>query len=371
MKEQIYIVGSTAHSLINFRLNLIKSLKENNSVTVLSQDFSKEIYKIFKKNKVNYAPYGLKTFFILNEVFSLLNIIKIFLTKKNIKVLSYTFRGNVYVGLASFFNKKLQHYPMITGLGGIFLSKNDSLLNFIIYFFFKYLLKVSLQRSKIIIYQNNYDKNFFKKHIIKKNFLIIPGSGVDLKVYKQKTFPKKITFMMISRIIKNKGIENFFNVSKKVYKTNNKIKFIFVGNYQKKFSLNENFLKLKNEHKYIKILNWKSTAKDLYKKCSVYILPSKREGMSRTILEAMSSSRPIITTNVPGCKETVKNGYNGFLVNYNDNDALFEAINKFIKKPYLIKKFGLNSRRRAVKIFDVNIVNKKIINLLKKNNKVD
>ena len=115
--------------------------------------------------------------------------------------------------------------------------------------------------------------------------------------------------------------------------------------------MNENFLKLKNEHKYIKILNWKSTAKDLYKKCSVYILPSKREGMSRTILEAMSSSRPIITTNVPGCKETVKNGYNGFLVNYNDNDALFEAINKFIKKPYLIKKFGLNSRRRAVKNF--------------------
>ena len=78
MKEQIYIVGSTAHSLINFRLNLIKSLKENNSVTVLSQDFSKEIYKIFKKNKVNYVPYGLKTFFILNEVFSLLNIFNIF-----------------------------------------------------------------------------------------------------------------------------------------------------------------------------------------------------------------------------------------------------------------------------------------------------
>ena len=76
--------------------------------------------------------------------------------------------------------------------------------------------------------------------------------------------------MMISRIIKNKGIENFFNVSKKIYKKNYKINFIFVGNYQKKFSLNENFLKLKNEHKYIKILNWKSTGKELYKKCSVY-----------------------------------------------------------------------------------------------------
>ena len=89
-------------------------------------------------------------------------------------------------------------------------------------------------------------KIFLKNTLLKKIFLIIPGSGVDLEVYKQKTFPKKkITFMMISRIIKNKGIENFFNVSKKVYKTNNKIKFIFVGNYQKKFSLNENFFKVK------------------------------------------------------------------------------------------------------------------------------
>ena len=169
MKEQIYIVGSTAHSLINFRLNLIETLKKNNSVTVLSQDFSGKIYKKFKKIKVNYLTYGLRTFFLLNEIFSLLNIIKIFITKKNIKVLSYTFRGNVYVGLASIFNKKLQHYPMITGLGGIFLSKNDSLFNFIIYFFFKYLLKVSLYRSQTIIYQNNYDKNFFKKYY-KKNF---------------------------------------------------------------------------------------------------------------------------------------------------------------------------------------------------------
>ena len=79
MKEQIYIVGSTAHSLINFRLNLIKSLKENNSVTVLSQDFSKEIYKIFKKNKVNYVPYGLKTFFLfLTRYFLYLISLKFF-----------------------------------------------------------------------------------------------------------------------------------------------------------------------------------------------------------------------------------------------------------------------------------------------------
>ena len=134
----------------------------------------------------------------------------------------------------------------------------------------------------------------------------------------------------------------------------------------KKFSLNKSLTNLKNNNKNIKILGWKKNAKNLYKNCSVYILPSKREGMSRTILEAMSSGRAIITTNVPGCKETVKDGYNGFIVNYNDNNSLFLAINKFLQKPYLIKKFGLNSRKRANDLFDVNIVNRKIINLLKK-----
>ena len=366
MKDEIYIVGSTAHSLLNFRFDLVKSIKKNNPVTVLSQDYSHQTFKKFNKIKVNYFSYGFKSFFLFNEFFSVIKLFKFFLKKKNIKVISYTLRGNVYVGIASLFNRNLKHFPMITGLGGIFLSKNDSYLNFLLYFFFIHLLKVSLLTSQTIIFQNKNDKKFFDKNIIKKNFLIVPGSGVNLKFYKQETFPKTITFMMISRIIKNKGIENFFNVANKICKINKKIKFIFVGNNQKKFSLNKNLVNLKNNNKNIQILSWKKNAKHLYKNCSVYILPSKREGMSRTILEAMSSGRPIITTNVPGCKETVKDGYNGFLVNYDDDYSLLLAINKFIKKPYLIKKFGLNSRRRAINLFDVNIVNRKIINLLKK-----
>ena len=196
--------------------------------------------------------------------------------------------------------------------------------------------------------------------------MVVPGSGVNLRLYNQVMLPKKITFMMISRMIKNKGIENFFYVANKISKMNKKIQFVFVGNYQKKFSLNKNFSSLKREFKNVKILKWTKSGKHLYKNCSVYVLPSKREGMSRTILEAMSSGRAIITTNVPGCKETVKNGHNGFLINYNDNFSLFKAINKFVENPDLIKLFGLNSRKRAINLFDVNIVNKKIIKLLDK-----
>ncbi len=363
MIDDFYIVGSTAHSLINFRYSLIKSVKKKYNVTALSQDYNYFTFKKLKKIKVNFFHYGIKKNFFINEIYSFFKIIRTLYNKKKIKVLSYTFRGNIYVGLASLLNTKIEHYPMITGLGGIFLSKKDSTLNFLIYYVFKFLLKISLLKSKAIIFQNKDDKNFFNKNIIKKKFIIVPGSGVDFNYYSQKAFPKKITFMMISRIIKNKGIENFFNVSKKFYKINKKIQFIFVGQRQKKFSLNKNLINFKN-YKNIKILRWSKDAKSLYKKCSIYVLPSKREGMSRTILEAMSSGRPIITSNVPGCKDAVINGFNGFLVNYNDNNSLFLAMKKFIEKPYLIKKFGLNSRKRIIKSFDVTIVNKKINKLI-------
>ena len=93
-------------------------------------------------------------------------------------------------------------------------------------------------------------------------------------------------------------------------------------------------------------------------------MPSKREGLSRSILEAMSCGKPIITSNVPGCRQTIINNYNGFLVKYNDHLSLIIAVEKFIKKKFLIKKFGNNSRKRAVKYFDVKNINKKILKII-------
>jgi glycosyltransferase involved in cell wall biosynthesis len=364
MKSEYYIIGSTAHSLINFRFDLIKSLSKKNNVSVLSQDYNEKIFKEFNKIGVNYFSYGKKSFFLINELISFIFIFNFLLKKKNIRILSYTLRGNVYVGLVSLFNKDMKHFPMITGLGGIFLSKDENLFTFIMFCLFKLLLKISLLKSEKIIFQNNHDKIFFNQTIIKKKSIIIPGSGVNHRFYRKEVLPEKITFMMISRIIKNKGIENFLTLSKEIYKINKNIKFIFVGQYQKNFSLEKKFSTLLKESRNVKFIKWKKNAKNLYKRCSVYILPSKREGMSRTILEAMSSGRAIITTNVPGCKETVKVGYNGYLVKYNDNDSLFRAANIFIKNPKLIKKFGINSRKRSIKLFNIDFVNNKIIKLL-------
>ena len=366
MKQKIYIIGSTAHSIINFRYDLINCLRKTFKISALSQDYNKFTYNKLKKINVEYHSYGLNKFKFLNEIISFLNLSKFLLKKKKIKVLSYTLRANFFGGIYSLFNKNIKHYPMITGLGGIFLSKNENLLRYCVFFLFKILFKISLMRVKAIIYQNLDDKKYFKKNIINKKYIIVPGSGVNLRRFKQKRFPKKLTFMMISRIIKNKGIENFFLASKIITKFHRNVEFIFVGKEQKNFSLSKNYVKNNTKLSNIKFLKWKKNVNDFYRKCSVYILPSKREGMSRTILEAMSCGRPIITSNVPGCKQTVKNDYNGYLIKYNNNNNLLLAIKKFISQPRIVKQFGINSRKRAVKYFDVKITNRKILELIKK-----
>ena len=169
---------------------------------------------------------------------------------------------------------------------------------------------------------------------------------------------------MISRLIKYKGIESFMKTATIIKKKYPKTEFILVGKKQREFSLDNKIIVKALKNGAIKLFSWKKNSKSLFNKCSIYILPSKREGLSRSILEAMSCGKPIITSNVPGCRQTIINNYNGFLVKYNDHLSLIIAVEKFIKKKFLIKKFGNNSRKRAVKYFDVKNINKKILKII-------
>ena len=251
---------------------------------------------------------------------------------------------------------------MITGLGGIYLSRNESLYRYLVFKFVFILLRLVLLRSKKVIFQNLDDKKIFGNK--NQKFFVVPGSGVDTKFFAVSKFPKITTFMMISRLVKYKGVESFLFVAKKIVKKYKKVLFILVGKKQKDFSINKDLINKFKNIKNIKIISWNDLPKDLYDKCSVYVLPSKREGLSRSILEAMSCGKPIITTNVPGCKQTVQKNFNGFLVKYNNFSSLYNAIEKFINNKKLIKKFGNNSRKRVVNYFDVRKINKKILKII-------
>ena len=140
------------------------------------------------------------------------------------------------------------------------------------------------------------------------------------------------------------------------------LEFLICGDFTKSpYSLDKkktlNLFKESN----IKYFGWIKYMEEFYEKTSVYVLPSTREGTPRTVLEAMSMNRPIITNNVPGCRDTVKDGYNGFLTNLHDINDLEDKFKIFISNPDLIKKMGANSRTRAIDLYDVKKINSEMI----------
>lgn len=362
MRKKLVIVASSANSLINLRYDLIKFLKEEYDIQALSKDYNSYVKNKLNKIGVPYNSYGHKKDGLFSEFFSAFKLFSILNYSQDFKLISYTLRANIFSGFISIFNKNLKHYPMITGLGNIFLTKKDNFFNFVFFLFIKNCIKISFKKSKVIIFQNSSDKKYFNKNIIKKKSKVIPGSGVNLKNFKSYKFPKIVNFVMTSRIIKNKGIEDFYEVGNQMLKKYKNIKFVFVGKKNDHYSLDNKKL-FSNKKNKIVFLKWVKDIRKIFKETSVYILLSKREGMSRSILEAMSCGRPIITTNVPGCRETVKNNYNGFKIRFNDKKSLEKVIERFINDPILIKKFGRNSRKLAQK-FDVKIVNSKIKKIL-------
>lgn len=362
MKKNFYVICSSSYSLLNFRFELLCNLSKHYNVISIAPDYDEIVFKKLKKRKINYLHLSNKKkieyFHFFYFVFSIL-----YKDKSDYKILSYTHIANIVAGISTFFKKNIKHYVLITGLGNIFLNKQQNIKSKLLYIIIKYLIKISLLRSECIIFQNKSDKNYYYYNILRKRYFIVNGSGVDNNYFKYTSSPKNLTFLMISRLVENKGIENFIKVAER-FTGNNNIRFIFVGQKYKNYPLKKYWQKKLINSKKIFYFSWTRYIRKFYKKTSVYVLPSRREGMSRTILEAMSSGKAIITTNVPGCRELVINNYNGFVIKYNSDDQLYRSVLKFFKNKHLVKLYGKNSRKILLKHFSVKKVNQELMKII-------
>ena len=170
---------------------------------------------------------------------------------------------------------------------------------------------------------------------------------------------------MIARLLKDKGILEFLSAASSLKCEYNDIDFILLGHEDK----SENAVPMAEIIKLDKagIISYRGFVNDVREflvNCTVYVLPSYHEGLPRSVLEAMAIGRPIITTNVPGCRETVVNGVNGWLVPKGDSEALAEKMRWFMDMRSEIKDMGLSSRDLAVKKFDVQKINKDILDIV-------
>tara|TARA_B100000963_G_C22463002_1_gene596548 strand:+ start:58 stop:933 length:876 start_codon:yes stop_codon:yes gene_type:complete len=272
--------------------------------------------------------------------------------------LGYTHKPVIYGNLAAWMAGVNKQFALITGLGYTFQSQ-ILWLNHLLQF----LYRISMRRVEKVFFQNPDDETLFQNlGIIKtsdQKSVVVNGSGVDLKKFNIASFPKKIQFLLIARLLGDKGVREYFKAAKAVRKNHPDIKFGLVGwidNHPDAISKKE--LDDSIDAGDIFFYGRMDDVKPAISESSVYVLPSYREGTPRTVLEAMAMGRPIITTDAPGCKETVKDGINGYIVKVKSSQALVEAMLCFIEQPELIESMGNSSRKIAEEKYDVDKVNK-------------
>ena len=274
----------------------------------------------------------------------------------------------LYSALISRFFKNISFIYCVVGLGFLFLKKNlsNSLIRKIYFFLLKKFIK---KEKSIFIFQNKDDLEFFKiqKIINGISHKIISGSGVNNKKFRKKKMTKTYDLILHSRILEHKGIYELVNAVIHLKKEGLNIKFLLLGNpdLNNRASIpRKKILKWQSD----KILTWKKKVINVIPylhKSKISVLPSYREGFPRSLLEAASCGLPLISTNVPGCRDICINNFNGYLVSPKDYLSLAKAIKKLINNPIIQKKFSDNSINIVKEKFMDKIISSEFVSIYK------
>ena len=302
----------------------------------------------------------------INPINELNTILNLFLKIKNLNLDIIHFinlKPYLYGGLIAKF-LSLPSVSSITGMGFANKAVNRSyVLRSIITFILKFVLNRS--NHKIIV-QNNDDRLFLIKdlNVNRNKITLIKGTGINFEKYKLKNLPPKPYIVIFpGRLIKEKGIYEFIEAAKIVKKTNKDIKFWLVGNIdnRSRSSINKaDILKWESEETII-FKGYKKNIANIFSKAHIICLPSYQEGFPRVLVEAAACGRAIITTNAPGCRESILNYKTGILVNKKNAQELAKKILWLLSKPDKLSKMSLAGRKFAEKYFQEKDINQKHI----------
>ena len=253
--------------------------------------------------------------------------------------------------------------PMITGLGYAFIPASG-LQRRIIRETAKSLYRRALRRAHVTIFQNPDDRRDFEAMGILEPSaptVIVNGSGIDLDRFPQQPLPEHPHFLMISRFLRDKGIREFAEASARLKRERPEVEISLVGwRDESPDSISQPELEAIVASG-VTCLGKLDDVRPALAACSVYVLPSYREGTPRSVLEAMAVGRPIVTTDAPGCRETVVEGDNGLLVPPRNSEALYQALRRLTDDGDLRSRMAESSRRLVEAKYDVNEVNRAIL----------
>lgn len=293
---------------------------------------------------------------------------KLFKREKPDVIMGYTAKPVIYGMIAGKLAKVPHKVGMVTGAGYAFASKSKKAK--FVRIILSALYKIALGCADIAIFQNIDDQNTFINNKIanEKKCRLVDGSGVNMDRYPFSNYPDSLTFFMLSRVMYFKGVREYLDACAKVKATHPKVRFMLLGACEGIHdSLSEDEIKPYIEKGIIEYFGETDNVTDFYKMCSVFVLPSYGEGVPRTVLEAMSMGRAIITTDAPGCRETVLDGVNGFIVPIKDSETLANRMMEFVNNPDLVITMGRHSYEYCKRRFEINKINDEMCMHLKIN----
>lgn len=346
--SRILILANSSGGLYDFRNELLLRLKKQHEVKISVPDDTKvkelreEGYEVFKTpiNRRGMNPKeDLKLFFSYRKLLSQV---------KPDLVLAYTIKPNIYGGIACR-RKKIPYIATITGLGSTF--QREGLLKKLIIRMYK----TGLKRAACVFFQNEQNKGIFEKYGIKgKRSRLVNGSGVNLDKHTFEAYPAggDTRFLFIGRIMREKGIEELLAAAEALQ--DERIVFEIMGycdeDYQAKLDEYES-------RGLIKQIGFQPDVHAYIKAASAIILPTYHEGMSNVLMEAAATGRPVIATNISGCREIVEDGETGFLCEPQSRESLVLALRKFLRLTREEKsEMGRRAREKMEREFDRNKV---------------
>ncbi len=362
---KILMLANDETTIYNFRREIVKAFADAEHEVVIAYPYgkhTKEIEKLGCKTiHCEVSRHGTN----IREDFKLfLEYLKLLKTETPDIVLTYTVKPNIYGSLACQL-RRIPYLNNITGLGTVLQS--DGIVAKLVLF----LQKLAYRKSTCIFFQNqdNYQQLKDKKVICDKHKVqILPGSGVNLELHRCEEYPQDdgtIRFIFVSRIREDKGINELFSAAKQIKAVSPNTEFHVVGWYEE-LEYEKKVQQLVDDG--IIIYHGTKTQEEVHqliKNSHCLIHPSYHEGMSNVMLEAAAAGRPVIASDIPGCKETFDEGLSGYGFEVKNIQNLIQAIIRFIELPYEEKQqMGLFGRKKMEQEFDRNFVAQKYLEII-------
>jgi len=362
---KVMILSSYAPTLFFFREDMMLAmLQKGHEVIAVAPEPESEWKEKFEQRNIKY--YSIENIDRTStnpfkDIQGLISIYRLIRKNRPDRIFTYQAKTVIYGCIAARLARIKDVFPMMGGLGSVFRSDDSkSFVRDIL----KTEFKLAFGLSKKVFFQNKDDVDEIIKARLTTidKIVMINGSGVNLDKFIERPLPSSLNFLFVGRIIRDKGVTEYLKAARIIKGRFPDVNFQLVGY----FDTNPTAISKAEIQKYVdqgivEYLGSTNDVREFLANSSIFVLPSYHEGTPKSVLEAMATGRPIITTDAPGCRETVLDGVNGFLVPIRNVEQLADKMSWMIEHPAEVMQMGKESLKLCREKFDVNKVNQVIM----------